>query len=312
VTILITGGTGFLGTVLTELLIQRCADDIVLFDLYPVSRSVVTEHGDRVKVVRGDFSEPSELSAVLAANNVTDIFHLGYFTTDSETFPVAATRVNCVGTAALFSLAITAGVRRVVWASSAAVYGTGTSSSDPEFVTEGAPTRPNSFYGACKLYNEHVAEVYAANRGFDHVGLRLCAVFGAGRSSRRGVRRDFYGSLIDNPADGLELVAPPENDVFTFAYVKDVASAFYASYAADRPRRRIYNVAGDPVTSARAVALSREHFPDAAFSFAGKSARHLTYVDGAALRDEFGVEPRYDLSAAITDYISTTSKAASQ
>jgi UDP-glucose 4-epimerase len=312
VAILITGGTGFLGTVLTELLIQRCSEDIVLFDLNPIPRAVVTEHGGRVKVVRGDFSEPSEVSAVLAKNDVSDIFHLGYFTTDSETFPVAATRINCAGTAALFSLAITAGVRRVVWASSAAVYGTGTSSSHPEFVTEDAPTRPNTFYGACKLHNEHVAEVYAANSGFDHVGLRLCAVFGAGRSSRRGVRRDFYGSLIDNPADGLELVGPPKDDVFTFAYVKDVASAFYAAYAADSPPRRIYNVGGDPVTSGRAVALSREHFPDATFSFADKSTRHLTYVDGTAVRNELDVEPQYDLPAAMKDYIFTTSKAASQ
>lgn len=137
--ILITGGTGFLGTALTEVLLQRCSEDIVLFDFYPAQRPVIAEHGDRVKVVRGDFSEPSEVSAVLAQDHVTDIFHLGYFTTDSERFPVAATRINCVGTAALFSMAITAGVRRVVWASSAAVYGTGTSSGDPEFLPEDAP-----------------------------------------------------------------------------------------------------------------------------------------------------------------------------
>jgi nucleoside-diphosphate-sugar epimerase len=308
--ILITGGTGFLGTALTELLIEKCSADIVLFDLYPVARAVVAEHSNRVKVVRGDFSEPSEITAAITNNDITDIFHLGYFTTDSEAFPVAATRINCVGTAALFSIAITTGVRRVVWASSAAVYGTGTSSSDPEFVTEDAPTRPNTFYGACKLYNEHVAEVYASQRGFDHVGLRLCAVFGAGRSSRRGVRRDFYGSLVDNPADGLELVAPQKEDVFTFAYVKDVASAFYASYAADRPPRRLYNVAGDPVTSERAVELSRERFPHARFTFAESSARHLAYVDGAALRNDLGFERQYDLAGAIEDYTSALSRGA--
>lgn len=98
--------------------------------------------------------------------------------------------------------------------------------------------------------------------------------------------------------------------MFTFAYVKDVASAFYASYAADRPPRRIYNVGGERATAARAVALAREHFPGAAFAFAGASARHLAYVDGTALRDELGVEPEYDLSAAISDYISTTSRRA--
>ena len=74
------------------------------------------------------------------------------------------------------------GVSRVVYANSVAVYG-GLPNRDQE-VTEDVVPRPNSFYGACKLWAEHIAETYTYEYGLDVIGLRPTSVFGLGRGQR--------------------------------------------------------------------------------------------------------------------------------
>lgn len=301
-TILITGGTGFLGSTLAHLLVEKEDARLLLFDLFP-DADAVADIAQNATIVRGDFSEATELIRVIRQHRITDVFHLAYYTAESETFPAQAIRVNCGGTNAVFECARAAGVRRVVWASSAAVYGTGTTSADPVVHSEADPTGPTSIYGACKLFNEHVAEVYAERYGFDHVALRLCAVFGPGRGRRRGVPQDFYSSLLDSSERGELVHGPPADHVLMFGYVKDAAAAFHAAYAAESPPHRIYNFAGPAVTVAEAAEIVGRHCPSAKVSFADAGTRHLAYVSGQRIREELGCAPAYSPEAAMVDYL---------
>lgn len=302
-TILITGGSGFLGSELAGLLIEKEGAQPVLFDLLP-NEDVVADISASVTVVRGDFSEATEVTRALRDYEITDIFHLGYFTAESETFPSRAIRTNCSGTNTLFECALVAGVRRVVWASSAAVYGTGTTSADPTWHVESDPVAPKSIYGACKLFNEHIAEMYAMRQGFDHVALRFCAIFGAGRGSRRGIGRDFYSSFLDDGSRGQPIEAPPADHVVTWGYVKDAAAALYAAYSNPSPPHRIYNVAGPSTTVAEAAEVAKRHFPSSEMRFASAGLRHLGYVNADRLKQELGWVPAFDAESGVLDYLS--------
>lgn len=298
--VLVTGGTGFVGAEVARLLVEQGNQDVVLFDLYPNEDAVKDIKGG-VTVLRGDFAEGVDLLKVLSNHDISDIVHLAYLTGEAEGFPASAIRVNCGGTNNIFETAIASGVRRVVWASSAGVYGATTTSSTPSWLREDEPTRPNNVYGACKLFNEHTAEIYADRFGFDHVGLRLCSVFGGRRGARRGIAPDFYAALIDNAGTSKVTPAPPADHMVTWGYVKDIAAAFYAAFAAESPQHRIYNVPGESTTVRAAVDIVSSLRPGTTVSYSAAPLRHLAYLDGERIKTDLGFSPAYSAEAALRD-----------
>lgn len=299
---LITGGTGFVGAEVARILVEEDADHPVLMDLFP-DHAAVDDLAESVTVVRGDFAEPAELMAVLKAHDIDAIVHLAYFTAAADLFPSQAARVNGLGTTRLFELAHSTGVRRVVWPSSAAVYGTSVTSATPMWRTEEEAPAPNTVYGACKLFNEHIAEAMAARVGFDHVGFRLCSVFGPRRAGRRDIPPDFYARLLEASDAGPALVAPPPDHVLTWAYVKDAARAFHAALHATQPPRRIYNFSGPSATVREAVDFAKRLDDRVDVSYGSAGTRHLAYLDAENLRKDLGFEPRFTMQDAMTDYM---------
>ena len=300
--ILITGGTGFIGSHLAQLLVEHEKEKLVLFDMFP-NATAVRDLGDRVTIVRGDFSEPTELMTALKQHNVSDVFHLGYFTAESEAYPAQAIRVNCDGTNRVFECARIAGVRRVMWPSSAAVYGHSQTSANPMFMREDDKFTPNSIYGACKLFNEHVAEVYAERNGFDHIGLRLCSVYGLGRGQRRGINPDIYAQIVEKPYAVEEFAAPPADHVLTWGYAKDAAAAFYAAYKAQKPAHRIFNFGGESRPVKDAVERIKQLCPKAKLTCASQGIRHLAYLNTERIQKELGFKSGFSMHDGLADYV---------
>ena len=169
--IMITGGTGFLGSYLARHLIQEKGEtDMVLFDMYPtVSRVSDIQYG--ITIVHGDVLEPHELLATMARYYVDWVVHLAYILGGpAREKAVPYLRVQCMGTANVFEAGRIHGVSRVVYASSVAVYG---AIPNRDQVTEDVVSRPNSFYGACKLWAEHISETYNHEYGLDVISLRI-------------------------------------------------------------------------------------------------------------------------------------------
>jgi len=119
---LITGGTGFIGSYVAARLLER-GKQVVLYDAYP-DIEAVKGFSDKIAVVRGDINDTMKLLSTVREYKVDIIIHLAsLLTRGSQGEPGEAIRVNCEGTENIFNLARVMDLRKVVWASSAAVYG---------------------------------------------------------------------------------------------------------------------------------------------------------------------------------------------
>ncbi|MFH1484766.1 MAG: NAD-dependent epimerase/dehydratase family protein, partial [Chloroflexota bacterium] len=279
--ILINGGTGFLGSCLARRLLREGYKEIVILDLHP-NPANLQDAADKVTLLQGDCSDAVQLFKVVTQHKITDIFHMAYLMSrGAEESHAQAIRVNCLGVSNVFEVSLLCGVRRVMWPSSGAVYGhylTTWKDADEPLTMEHLPLA-DSMYGACKLFNERTAELFA-KRGGDHIGLRLPNIFGYGRGLRPGVTRDVYSLIIEEPAAGKPFVAPPPGQRFAWTYVEDVAEAFLCALRAPKPSVRIFNVSGDIRTTSDTVSYLKSLLPGAKIEFGTEPARRLPLVDG--------------------------------
>lgn len=301
--ILITGGTGFLGSYLARHLLEEGEGPIVLFDVM-INEENIADLRDRVTIVQGDQSEAIEVLEAVRKHDVTEIVHLGYAIGELNNQPERAIQINVNGTNEIFQIARVLGLKRVVWASSGAAYGYHpTIPAEAEPLREDAKMNPLSLYGACKLFNEHVAEDYARRFGLDHIGFRLTSIYGLGRSSRRLIGRDFYSRLVEHAVAGEAYTTPLPEQVFNWTYVEDVARAFHTALRAPKPQVRIFNVSGDANTVRESVEFVRSEIaPDAQITFGDKRERRIPILTNDLIRAELGWEPKFSMEEGMHDY----------
>jgi len=188
-TVLVTGGAGFMGSHLVERLLERGAAVRILDNLSTGSlgnlQSVVDRlrahpdspgprNGGQLEVVIGDVRDRDLVRT--ATRHVDTIFHLSAVpnTTTGLLSPSELETVNVQGTLNVLQAAVTEGVARVVFASSASVYGT------PESlpISESCPLKPESLFAASKLAAEMYCRTYGTIHKLDVVALRYFTVYG--------------------------------------------------------------------------------------------------------------------------------------
>ncbi len=172
--VLVTGGAGFIGSHLVRALIARGERVRVLDNLSTGKMENLAGLEGQFEMLTGDLRDPDAVQA--AVQGVDLIFHEAAFVSVPQSMqePQVCFDVNVRGTENLLEAARKAGVRRVVFASSAAVYG----DSDDLPLREDAPTRSLSPYAASKRIDEVLADLYTRAFGLDVVGLRYFNVFG--------------------------------------------------------------------------------------------------------------------------------------
>lgn len=176
---LVTGGAGFIGSHIVGALLQQGAQVRVL-DNFSTGRRENVEalrggmNGTRLEVLDGDLRDPRRVAEAVRGTEI--IFHEAAFVSAPQSIdkPQECFEVNTAGTSILFEAARTAGVQRVVIASSAAVYG----DSDALPLTEVCPPRPLSPYAASKVAAEIYAALYTQAYGLDVIALRYFNVYG--------------------------------------------------------------------------------------------------------------------------------------
>ena len=251
VSVLVTGGAGFIGSHLVDALLERGATVRVLDNFLTGKRENLRSAGGRVDLIEGDIRDRK--SCADACRGVALVFHeaaLGSVPRSIED-PATTIDINVAGTAALFTAARDAGVHRVVYASSSSVYGDSTALPK----REGEEGRPLSPYALSKVMNEQLADIYSRCFGIEFVGLRYFNVFGP-RQDPNGpyaaVVPRFFAAVKagEQPViygDGLQ-----SRD---FTYVEDVVRAnLCAATATAASCSRAYNVAPGAKTTVKELA----------------------------------------------------------
>lgn len=176
---LVTGGAGFIGSHIVHTLLKRGENVRVLDNFSTGKRENLSGlkdqfAGSRFEVHEGDLRDNAVLE--VAVQNVDVIFHKAAFVSVPESMekPQDCFDVNVAATVGLFDAARKAGVKRVVVASSAAVYG----ESDALPLKESTPTQSLSPYAASKRTDEIYAQLYTQAFGLEVVALRYFNVYG--------------------------------------------------------------------------------------------------------------------------------------
>jgi nucleoside-diphosphate-sugar epimerase len=177
--ILVTGGAGFIGSHIAENFLER-GDPVRVIDNFTTGkreniRNLSRKFGDgNLEVIAGDIRDASRVAE--AVSGVDVVFHSAAFVSVPQSLdePQECFDVNVTGTHLLLDLARKAGVRRVVVASSAAVYG----ESDALPLVEETSLQPKSPYAVSKRVNEQYAELFTHAFDFEVVALRYFNVYG--------------------------------------------------------------------------------------------------------------------------------------
>jgi UDP-glucose 4-epimerase len=169
---LVTGGAGFIGSHITQALLQQGAEVRILDNFSSGKRENLS--GLDVEIIEGDLRDASRVAE--AVRGVDIIFHEAAFVSVPESMekPQECFDVNVTGTSILFEAARKAGVQRAVIASSAAVYGDSTAMP----LVEDTPLKQLSPYAVSKRVDEMYAELYTCSFGFEVASLRYFNVYG--------------------------------------------------------------------------------------------------------------------------------------
>lgn len=269
---LVTGGAGYIGAHVVRAFQEavRTTGDpaltpVVLDDLSSGHEQFVPPD---VPLVRASVVDTDAVHAVLVEHGVTGVVHLaGYkYAGESVRRPLHTYEQNVTGTAHLLQAMAAAGVDRIVFSSSAAVYGT----PDVDVVTEDTPTAPESPYGESKLVGEWLLRDQGVATGLRHTSLRYFNVVGSGAP-------DLYDSSPHNlfplVLDALAAGRTPRINgddyptadgtcVRDYVHVADLAVSHVAAARAladGRTLDRVYNLgSGDGLSVAQIMATVAE------------------------------------------------------
>ena len=171
--ILVTGGAGFLGSHITNLLIKEGNDVVVLDNL---SRGHKNAVNPKAKLVVGDISDPAKTQEALSG--VDAVIHMAglIIVPESVKYPELYVKTNVLGSVNLLDCMVKKNVKKIIFSSSACVYG------EPKNlpITEEEPLHPDNPYGASKASVEAYLQTYYANHGFDVTILRYFNPYGPG------------------------------------------------------------------------------------------------------------------------------------
>ena len=218
---LVTGGAGFIGSHVVEALLSEGCMVSVLDNLSGGSLENLASVKDRIVFYQNDIRDPEALEK--AAKGCDVIFHLAAVVSVQDTIrdPVGSAMINDIGTLNVMEAARIMNVRRLILASSCAVYG-----DDPTLPKKETMTpKPASPYAVQKLSAEHYARVYYELFGLETVSLRFFNVYGPRQnpfSPYSGVISIFMTRAASNQKP---VIYGDGNQSRDFVYVKDVVKA---------------------------------------------------------------------------------------
>jgi dTDP-L-rhamnose 4-epimerase len=348
VTVLVTGGAGFIGSHVADALLARGCDVRVLDALLPAAHRSRPDYLDpRVQFVEGDLRDPQvaerAVAGVTAVSHQAAMVGLGADIGDIADYASH----NDLGTAQLLRALAGAGFAgRLVLASSMVVYGEGRyacaehgvvrpgprAAADldagrfeppcpvcgralaPRTVPEDAPMDPRNVYAATKLAQEHLCAVFSRETGVPVTALRYHNVYGP-----RMPRDTPYAGVASIFRSALEAGRPPRvfedgGQTRDFVHVRDVAEANVLALLAPEPVTGAFNVAsGTPRTvldmaRALAAAFAGAHEPEVTGQWRGGDVRHV-FASAELAGRRLGFRAREPFAAGMREFATAALRA---
>jgi nucleoside-diphosphate-sugar epimerase len=238
--VLITGGTGSLGSRLAIPLIRR-GDRVVAFDIRSKPHFDSPEF-QQAEVIVGNLADREAVLNVVRSHKIESIFHLGaVLSSSAEENPYDAWRANMDGMVNVADAARLGGAQRLIFSSTVATYG----ERIPPLLTDDSPQWPISLYGVTKVAGERLGAYYDSRFGLDFRGVRVPAVVAA-RGSGGGVSAYCSAAFEQSVFKGeYDFYVKPSTRM-PMLYVADAIRAFLDLHDAPAKNltQRVYNIAG--------------------------------------------------------------------
>jgi UDP-glucose 4-epimerase len=237
-TVLVTGGAGYIGSH-TVLALAEAGEDVVVIDDLSTGFSAYLPEG--VPLFIGDAGDENLLEGVIAQHNIESIIHFAGSVVVPESMrdPLGYYRNNFMTARNLLNVAVKRGINRFIFSSTAAVYG----NPDQVPVPEHAPTRPLSPYGSSKLMTEIMLHDVASAYGMQYVVLRYFNVAGADPQARIGLATVGATHLLKIAVEaatgqrakidvfGTDYPTPDGSCIRDFIHVTDLSQAHRSALA---------------------------------------------------------------------------------
>ncbi|MDE2379197.1 UDP-glucose 4-epimerase GalE [Bradyrhizobium sp.] len=237
-TVLVTGGAGYIGSH-TVLALAEAGEDVVVIDDLSTGFSTYLPEG--VPLFIGDAGDENLVEGVIAQHDVESIIHFAgsVVVPDSMRDPLGYYRNNFMTARNLLNVAMKRGINRFIFSSTAAVYG----NPDQVPVPEHAPTRPLSPYGSSKLMTEIMLHDAASAYGMQYVVLRYFNVAGADPQARIGLATVGATHLLKIAVEaatgqrakidvfGTDYPTPDGSCIRDYIHVSDLAQAHRSALA---------------------------------------------------------------------------------
>jgi len=297
-TYFITGAQGCIGSWIVKALAER-GDTPVVFDRSEDARRLkaIMEPGalERVRFIAGDITDVAAVRSALESSGARRVIHLaGLQVPTCKVDPVAGAFVNVIGTLNVFESAKAAGVERVAYASSAAVFGAADADTP---LNETAATEPATHYGVFKRTNEGSARVYFLDHGLNSVGLRPLTVYGVNRDA----------GLTSDPTKAMKaaILGVPFRIRFSgatdFQYVEDTAAAFIRCADQAPEGAHVFNLHGETVDVERIVKVVNQNAGRDLVTFDGPPIPIAPALDDTAIKRMIGDLPSTPLEVGVRE-----------
>ncbi|PWC07415.1 UDP-glucose 4-epimerase GalE [Mycetocola zhujimingii] len=262
---LVTGGAGYIGAHVVRAFTEQGINAVILDDLSSGHESFIPRD---VPFVQGSILDRDLVLDTLRRFDITGVVHVAGFKYAGVSVqrPLHTYAQNVTGTLALLGAMEDAGVTRIVFSSSAAVYGT----PDTDIVTEETPKNPQSPYGESKLIGEWLLHDQGVAQGLTHTSLRYFNVVGSGYpdvydTSPHNLFPLVFDALIDGRSpriNGTDYPTPDGTCVRDYVHVADLALSHVAAARrldAGESIEPVYNLgSGDGVSVGEIMTAMRE------------------------------------------------------
>lgn len=296
--VLITGGAGYIGSVLSPRLLKAGHDvtvyDILLFGEKPLANESANP---KLNVIKGDIRDRESVARVIGEGKFDAVIHLAAISNDpsSELEPSVTRGVNGVAVEAIIKDAKKAGVRRFLYASSASVYGV----REEEDVTEALDLTPITLYAQCKAEGEGVLNSEVSS---DFVGVSVRAATVCGYSPR--LRLDLTVNLLTHQAlvDG-RLRVFGGSQMRPNIHVDDLASFYEQLLTMDAQKinGQAFNVSYENATVMNIARLIREEVdPKMEIDVVPTNDNRSYHLSAARAKRDLGFEAKTPLRFAVT------------